>query len=62
MTTEQEKQVRELYARVLMAGDGNETMPQYAADVLAERESIDAILDQLGDHPDLDDILGDDDE
>ena len=59
MTGEQEKQLRKLYARVLAAGNGDETMPMYAAEALAEQEPVDVMIDQLEGHADLDDILGD---
>jgi hypothetical protein len=62
MTREQKRKIRDLYARTLVAGDGDrETMPEWAAEKLARREKLDVILDQLDGHPDLDEILGEDD-
>ena len=54
-----EKQLRQLYARVLAAGNGCETMPMEAAEALARQEPLNVIVEQLDGHPDLDAILKD---
>ena len=61
MIPEQIQAIRELYAQTLAVGNGEESMPLWAATTLADQEPLDTMLEQLDGHPELHNILGDDD-
>jgi len=59
LTPQQEAKLREVYAEVRAAGDGcDNTIPLDEAEVLASLESVDSIMEQLGDMPNLIERLG----